>query len=740
MLHLTLALLLSCADPAAPAPGAPPDPYAAAGGCYAVRAGERMLSFDAQGYRWTDDSTQAARFRFHPSGLGSYLLYDHEQHYLSAEEGALQRLPALQSDMTRIVDLVLDDTYVSGGEWLLLPSPRGTATFQLRSRRHDRALGAAGLVSDSYALDLELVPAEGCAIHPELSLDAEGEPATTHFADGDLYGIADAHSHIFSNYGFGGGNLFHGSAFHRLGVTHALPDCEPFHGTAGRKDFFGYAFDQVGNDSGGLVGAIPELFAGELSEDNHVTAGWPDFTDWPDARLRSTHQAQYYRWLERAWLGGLRLVVQHATSNAVICNLGVGQGVQPSRYDCEDMTAVDRIIDETWALQDYIDARHGGPGLGWFRVVATPAEARQVIGQGKLAVVLGIETSDLFDCHLTPRPGAPDCDLAWVQAQLDDYQARGVRAVFPVHKYDNRFSPGDGSGDFIELGNFLNSGHWTNQVQDCPDDGMPLSFDGGDVSVGGLLQPREDYLSPPPNDLSAFPDEPLITAAAYIEELLSDPIEGEYCQNGAFTDVGLELLDGLMSRGMIIEIDHLPAWSYRQAMALLEARDYPAAGTHGRDWDDKLAALGGIKTVGLGRCQDPHDPGGTLRELTDRAARLEQLGGYPGVPLGLDLNGFAGAPGPRFAEGACHLAQQDPIAYPFTSYDGAVQFTPPMLGNRAVDFNQEGMVHIGLLPELIEDARQDATSDAELEPLFRGAEAWIRMWEKAEARAGDLGG
>jgi len=45
-------------------------------------------------------------------------------------------------------------------------------------------------------------------------------------------------------------------------------------------------------------------------------------------------------------------------------------------------------------------------------------------------------------------------------------------------------------------------------------------------------------------------------------------------------------------------------------------------------------------------------------------------------------------------------------------------------------------VHIGMLPELIEDVRRDGVSDADLEPLFRSAEAYIRMWEKAEARAG----
>ena len=43
-----------------------------------------------------------------------------------------------------------------------------------------------------------------------------------------------------------------------------------------------------------------------------------------------------------------------------------------------------------------------------------------------------------------------------------------------------------------------------------------------------------------------------------------------------------------------------------------------------------------------------------------------------------------------------------------------------------------------MVPELIEDVRRDGVSDAELEPLFRSAEGYLRMWEKAERRAAAL--
>jgi hypothetical protein len=155
---------------------------------------------------------------------------------------------------------------------------------------------------------------------------------------------------------------------------------------------------------------VSALLSGRLPTFNHHTAGYPDFPTWPSAHDSSTHQTQYYKWLQRAYLGGLRLVVQHATTNQIICDLLGNGGYQPIRYSCNDMVAVDRQIDEAYNMQDYIDAQEGGPGEGWFRIVTTPAHAREVILAGKMAVVLGIETANLFDCFLTRPAGFPICD------------------------------------------------------------------------------------------------------------------------------------------------------------------------------------------------------------------------------------------------------------------------------------------------------------------------------------------
>ncbi len=693
--------------------------YDFANGCYVVRDGDTALTRDGEEYGFAGGG--GTPFFMESADLGTYLLYDPDGGYVVSEQGPLVRQTELDSDVT-----LIDDTYVSGAIWQLERSDDDPTLYQFRNLRTDMVMDGGPLVLEA---------AEGCTEHPELTLDANGTVERTTFDNGDLYGIVDTHSHILSNFAFGGGGIFHGGPFHPLGVEHALPDCSTYHGEMGRKDFFGYAFDTAGADGADLGSLIPAFGAGELEDDNHATAGYPEFTDWPNGPTRSTHQTQYYRWLERAWMGGLRLVVQHATTNSIICHMTIGQGIQESRYDCEDMTAVDRIIDETYEMERYIDAQAGGPGEGWFRIVTTPAQAREVIEEGKMAVILGIETSNLFECTVVPREGFPTCDEAYMLEQLDAYHERGVRVMFPVHKYDNAFSAGDGDRGFIELGNLANSGHWSNFTDDCPD--IDVVFDEGPLTFGGLNMPRDEYISDPPNDVTGFPTSPLTTLFGLLGNL-GDPLEGDYCQNHGLTPLGETLLEQMMRRGMVIEIDHFSRRSYERAFEILTENDYPAAATHGSINDGRIYDIGGVSKMGLGRCRDADAPGAMTQTLLDRVAQIEDAGGYPAEGFGFDLNGFAGARGPRFGEGVCPDPQEDPITYPFEGYGGDVTFTQPTIGNRELDFNTEGFVHIGLMPEMIEDARRDAADPSDLDPLFRSAEGYIRMWEKAEARAAEM--
>ncbi|MFO0547972.1 MAG: hypothetical protein U0271_06270 [Polyangiaceae bacterium] len=741
-----LSTLVGCeSENTRPPPPQDEDVYSLANGCYSIDATEpgsndtRWLAptLLGDGYAFMAlDSASGSHFFMKPTDLGTYLLYDAEGRYVVADSDVrLERQAKLASDI-----LLIDDSYVSGAEWTVEPSVNDGERFQLKHYKTGKYLARSGALTDdeASAAVVAFYPETGCREHPELTVDAEGTPTARTFEDGSLFGIVDAHSHMMTNFGFGGGGIFHGAPFHRLGVEHALPDCSLYHGVDGRKDILGYAYDQVINGGNFDVESfLPALLFGDIGTFNHHTAGYPDFTDWPNGPSSSTHQTQYYKWLERAYRAGLRLVVQHATGNSIFCELITGQNIQQVRYSCNDMVSVERSIAEVHNLERYIDAQEGGPGRGWLRVVTSPAEAREVISSGKLAVILGIEISNLFDCLLVPRPGMPVCDEAFLRSQLDKYYELGVRAVFPVHKYDNAFSPGDGHRAISELGNFANTGNWSDFTLDCPD--VQSVFDHGNVQFGGLNQPRADYEAPPPNDMSGFPEAPVASIMPFVEELRAPALEGDYCQAHSLTPLGETLIQELMVRGMIVEIDHLPRWSYQRAFELLEAAGYPAAATHGTEYGGRIYENGGISKTGLGRCADPNRKGSMADSIRDRVARITAAGGYPAVGFGFDLNGFAGAPGPRFGpKSDCADPQTDPVTYPFDSYAGDVTFTEPRVGNRVIDFNTEGFVHIGMLPELIEDARRTGATDEDLEPLFRSAEGYLRMWERAVTQSETL--
>lgn len=698
-----------------------------AGGAYLKRAGDDAFAFDEP------NEGEATAFFLKASRLGSYLLFDDAEGHLVSDGVGLARATELLSDI-----LLVDDTFESDAEWNVEGTDHGL--FRLRHRKSGGYLSSDGLVPNTTGAQTAIVlkEASGCAVFPEEGTHTSGELQKVAFDDGDLFGFADVHTHIFQNFAFGGGGIIHGAPYHPLGVRHALPSCELFHGPEGRADLAGFAFDSSGSNIDPLE-FLPALIAGELPEFNHETAGYPSFTDWP-ASNRSTHQTQYYRWLERAYLSGMRLVVQLASGNQILCDLFGGTGIQPLRYSCNDMVSVDRQIDEAYALQDYVDAQEGGPGRGWFQIATSPAEARSIIGDGKMAVVLGIEISNLFDCFLSPPEGFSRCTEDDVREQLDAYYERGIRVLFPVHKYDNGFSAGDGQKGLIEIGNILQTGHFSSFTQDCDQTVQANGFDGGQaLGFPGANMPRADFLAPAPFDFSNFFEDLLGVVAPIVPNLL-EPATGEpgFCQSHGLTELGEFLVEEMMWRGMIPDLAHLPRKSFKRAFEILEANDYPASDTHGRDNNGKLFALGGISQSGFRRCRNPNVPATTDDSFQQKLQRTIDNGGYPAVPFGFDLNGFAGAQGPRFGPRGCNNGQTDPVTYPFSSFAGDVTFHAPAVGERVLDFNTEGFVHIGLVAEMIQDVRGDGVTDAELEPLFRSAEGYVRMWEKAERRSEEM--
>src|SRR5947208_2485183 len=282
--------------------------------------------------------------RMQATALGRYLLYRPDRTFLaSQDDGSVQ--PA--ATPSPAADWRVDDT--GGGTFSLAPVSGGKALTGVR-----------------------FTPAQGCAVYPEADLNATGTPRPGSTSYGQVGGLVEGHMH-WMTYEYLGGDFHCGKPWDPFGIPYALPDCSSVEGPQGAaapvQNFLNYG----------------------SPESPHDTTGYPKLTSWSARNL--TYEGTYWRWIERAWLGGLRLMVMSVNENRVLCEL------EPThRTNCNEMDTVRRGFQDIRALQDYVDAQAGGPGKGFFQIVTDPYQARRVINQGRMAVVLEIEVSEPFDC------------------------------------------------------------------------------------------------------------------------------------------------------------------------------------------------------------------------------------------------------------------------------------------------------------------------------------------------------
>lgn len=510
-------------------------------------------------------------------------------------------------------------------------------------------------------------------------------------------GFADLHNHQFANLGFGG-LAFWGSPSGPIDA--ALPWCTPSHGPGGIGD---------------LIGNVIKTMYGSTPFGHHV-GGYSKFDGWP--RWDSvTHQAVHVDWLQRAWEGGMRLMVMLAVNNEHLAGMA---NRAPGRTP-DDMEAVDLQLQAALALEASVDAAAGGPGQGWYRIVRTPAEARRVIAAGKLAVVLGIEV----DYPFRSKPGAPVSAASAADA-VRRYHALGVRHLFPLHFGDNAF----GGAAFQNALNLAVDGS-------AADPAVNLA------SLGVYGMQTEDGAS-----------------SGY------EYRTGRRNQAG-LSDAGRALIHSLMAHGMVIDVDHMSQHSRSQALDLVEAYQYPVVSGHsgfidvcngakchegqltGQEIDRIYAGGGMVAPIIRQGDQDEVDtwrgPGTVVDHVQGSTSNswvqayryaVEKAAGGP-VGIGTDFNGFAGLPLPRFGPDAAAVAgggaAPGGVVYPFTAAVTGKPMDPSVIGEKTYDINVDSLAHVGMLPDWIADVQSQGLSEAELEPLLNSADGYVNSWERAWA-------
>ena len=95
-----------------------------------------------------------------------------------------------------------------------------------------------------------------------------------------------------------------------------------------------------------------------------------------------------------------------------------------------------------------------------------------MINEGKLAMVLGVEVSEVLNCGQTLD--VPHCTTTQIDAELDRLESVGVRSFFPIHKFDNALGgvkfDGGTTGVLVNTGNKYATGKfWTAEHCEDPD-------------------------------------------------------------------------------------------------------------------------------------------------------------------------------------------------------------------------------------------------------------------------------
>jgi microsomal dipeptidase-like Zn-dependent dipeptidase len=466
-----------------------------------------------------------------------------------------------------------------------------------------------------------------------------------------LWGFADLHAHLMIHLAFGGTG-FWGQPYDlqhtgEEGMKYALGSCAPAHGGFNMNQTYGH----------------------------RVGGGWPEFIIWPHFTTVG-HQQAYIDWIYRAYQGGLRLITFAVVNQQL--SASILSSTQPFPYD--DKSAIQTQIAGMKEMVANIEAKSGGASRGWLQIAYSPEEAQKIIGDNRLAIILGIEVDSLFNWQ---RPedleklSQGDLDKArqLIGEELDSLYEMGVRQITPIHMANNAFG---GNAIYIQrleaLNKFLTDEEWT--LDNGWETGVRYRLD-----CDGI-------------DAAADP---------------KCKIRGSHINARGLNRYGKILMEEMMARGMIIDMEHMSEKSTDDTVALAEKHGYPVVCSHSwfrdllystgeefasevfnrygtsdvrkvsneiskrGDQVERVGRLGGIVAPILNQ----GDIAGLRQCLPELAAKIPRpcaasstawaqaylysvakMGGR-GVAIGSDLNGYAAFPEPRFGTFAGYSARND---------------------------------------------------------------------------------
>jgi microsomal dipeptidase-like Zn-dependent dipeptidase len=210
-------------------------------------------------------------------------------------------------------------------------------------------------------------------------------------------------------------------------------------------------------------------------------------------------------WVKRAHDGGMRVMVALSVNSMTFAK-GL-DGNQP--YD--DKTIGDSQVKEMKRLV----ANH----RDWMEIAYSSTDLRRIVSQDKLAIILGSELDDIGNFAWSKQ----EPSRGMVKAEIDRLYNQGIRYIFPVHVIDNYFGGTAMYEAEFPRASKYHFGQWPKIICADKSDGITSRFTNGwDV----------------------------------IKTFALGDAGGSFKNARGLTELGKFALDEMMTRGMLIDIDH----------------------------------------------------------------------------------------------------------------------------------------------------------------------------------------
>jgi len=575
---------------------------------------------------------------------------------------------------------------------------------------------------------------------------------------GKIHGFAELHSHLMAEYQFGG-SWFSGE--NSGPMEQALSRCDGgiiTHDVAFWDDVPNAALLKSHSHASTILGPATELFGNyhELSEagiDNPLpnldlsggdvgihlgkrrgfdnrkcryvylsklfnikikvpgTCPRPHFEHWPSWDTRA-HQQMWEGWLKDAFEGGMKLMVVSIAESEMMCKL---TPPHKRRFLCGEMDSVRRQLQ---AFQTFVERNND-----WLALAKTPDEARNIIQvENKLALVLSVEITDLF----------PSGDI---EPQLQEFYDMGVRSIQLAHHANSRFS------GVSPISALVNKGGTLNEINNIS--GIPAILG----ALEGVLG-SNDILTLISQNIGVGSNFSRVkcTYKGITTGTKEDCDGKDYINVRGLSPDGRSLVKAMMERRMLIDLAHASRKTIKDVYKLSKLNSYPMFSSHvhladvvtepKEAFNEKYLTKPEIdmfvETKGMAGVRTGPEKtrtifsSGVLNDCQGSSKSFAQSVAYAvdnnlTIGFGADLNGFIEQMLPRYGaeEEACWGSNSSQDAQPKKTWYEKTRF------------DRQGLAHIGLLPELVNDLEEVGLNQEYIDHINNSAENFVQMWERA---------